>query len=308
MMEQKHKVALIGYGYWGKKLFSYLRESEQFDLRCVHLRSLEGFDAQDLMWDLGVEFVSSLETIWGDEGVRSVVIATPIGTHFELALEALERGKHVLVEKPLAETGGEAWLLKRKAEAGDLCLMTDFTWTFSKGLQCVQKMVAEGKIGAVQGLSISWRQLGRFVGQDVYAMLGSHALSILDMFVPLEECSFSAGPVTRMEGKVTEGMIEVVWPGGYAGIEVTLHCPVRRRRVVVYGDKGRVMWDPSSILPLEVSVYSGGVWVVGSERHLWFDEGQNLRYALEEFALVLEGKESNVDLAVKVTEILEGLR
>ena len=143
-MEQKHDVALIGYGYWGKKLFSYLRESEQFNLCYVQLRRLEGWDVGDILREYGPEFVSSLETIWSDEAVQSVVIATPIDTHFELALEALSRGKHVLVEKPLVLSKGEVWLLRRTAAAGKLCLMTDFTWTFSEGLQhAQQRLVTE---------------------------------------------------------------------------------------------------------------------------------------------------------------------
>lgn len=306
-MGGKHEVALIGHGYWGKKLFMYLQESEEFNLRYVHFRSMKGFDSADLMWDIGVEFVPSFETVLDDEAVKSVVIATPIDTHFELALQALEAGKHVLVEKPLAETAGEAWMLQRVAADKNLCLMTDFTWTFSKGLGHAVWWVGEGRIGTVRGMSITMRQWGRFMGQGVYAMLGVHALSILDMFVPLGGCTFSATPMMSVEGVITGGIIEVTWSGGCGHLDVSLHCPVKERRVVVYGDRGSITWDAvAKGKTVEMSRWEKGELRRGSRSRVW-GEGDNLRYMLEEFSLVLRGKESNVELAVKVTEVLEGL-
>jgi len=306
-MEPQRDVALIGYGYWGQILYRYLRESERFNLRYVHFRSLRDYDQAAIRRKYGPEFVASIDPIWEDESVTAVLIATPTDTHFALALEALEHGKHVLVEKPLALSGDEAWRLKAAARERGLALMTDYTWTFSRALQYAQRLVGDGEIGDVQGVHIAIRQLGRFTGQDVYTLLGSHALSILDMFVPLQQCAFEAVPMLRTGGLVTGGLIRFGWPGAEGYIDVSLHCPVRERRVILYGERGTLVYDPAAADTLTVTSYRRRGNTRLTERYFRFNEGHNLRYALEAFAEAIQGGGDNAGRSVAVTAVLEGL-
>ncbi|GAH64677.1 unnamed protein product [marine sediment metagenome] len=86
------KVALIGYGYWGKKLYYYIKNNSHFNLKYVYALTKKNCK----------EFTGDINKIWNDERVKAVVIATPIDTHYCMVKEALLNGKNVLSEKPLA--------------------------------------------------------------------------------------------------------------------------------------------------------------------------------------------------------------
>src|SRR3989338_8480345 len=100
MVHPKENIALIGYGYWGKKLYKYLKQSPHFLLQYVYFPSLQKLDQKEIQYAYGSEFIADIDKIWADPLLRNVVIATPIPTHFELARTALSRKKNVLVEKP----------------------------------------------------------------------------------------------------------------------------------------------------------------------------------------------------------------
>ena len=68
----KEKIALIGYGYWGKKLYKYLKKSEYFSHSYVYFRSLQRYDISSIHSEYGHEFVTSIENIWGDKQVSNV--------------------------------------------------------------------------------------------------------------------------------------------------------------------------------------------------------------------------------------------
>lgn len=307
-MGEVQQVGLIGYGYWGKVVCSHLLANSGLYLRYVHVRSLEKVAKYRRGPNDRPEFVSSLERIWEDDQVKCVVIATPIGTHYELVMEALEGGKHVLVEKPLALTGTKARRLEERAAAGGLVLMTDFTWTFSKGLLWAARLVRTGAIGEVQAIRVSMRQLGRFKGHDVWSVLGSHALAMLDMFVPLGECVFEAMPMMRTGEQVTGGLVRFVTHGCIGYLDVSLHCPTRVRRVGVYGKEGSLVWDAVAEETVELTSYKRAGKLERRSKGLKFDEGHNVGLMLEEFVRCCAGKKDNVELAVAVSSVLEGLR
>ena len=90
-------IALIGYGYWGKKLYQYLKQDQRFCLRYVHFPSLKGLELQAIQKTYGKEFIPDVDTLWQDSSVRNVIIATPIHTHYSVALDALVHKKNILV-------------------------------------------------------------------------------------------------------------------------------------------------------------------------------------------------------------------
>lgn len=313
--KSKEQIALIGYGYWGKILYRYLTESSQFDLTYVHFPSLKKFDDVTIEKDYGKEFVSEIETIWKDNDVRNVVIATPIKTHFAVTQDALNHSKNVLVEKPLTLTKKEAQTLKKLSQQKKCVLMTEYTYTFSKALQKMQQIIEDGLIGSIENIQISLKQLGRFLGYDVFALLGSHALSILDLFVSLESCRFSMKPLRQTDDLITSGLINFESEKGVQGcIDVTLHSPQREKKVVLNGKKGNIVYNPLVQESVTVSIYKNTSTqkakdLIDEKQNFSFEENHNLRYALEEFFDVIKDrKESNIDRAVAVTAILESLK
>jgi len=82
-----------------------------------------------------------------DPEIDAVAVATPVSTHFRLAMQALEAGKHVLVEKPLALNSEQAAILVEEAERRNLVLMVDHTFVYHGAVQRIRDLVLAGQLG-----------------------------------------------------------------------------------------------------------------------------------------------------------------
>lgn len=290
---QKINVALIGYGYWGSKLKRYIEENRNFNLKYT------------------CNSKSDLNEVWNDKQVTSVVVATPNETHYPIVKSALLHCKNVLSEKPLALKTEECKELKQIAMDKNLLLLVEYTYTFSKALKKVREMIKQGEIGKILGLEMAVRHLGRFKGGSVYWLLGSHMLSVLDMFIPITGLCFEKTDLVNYEGEVETGVISFKKGEVSGQILVSLNYPGKETRVIIYGERGTIIYNPVSQPSLQVEKYQRLKWIVGSElprEHTEFniDESNNLRYVFEHFARALQEKaKGNVDRAVAITRILE---
>lgn len=314
----KINTALIGYGYWGKLLYKYLEQSEGFNLSYVYFPSLKKYDRESISSKYGSEFTSDINEIWNDESVQNVIIATPIDTHYEVVKMALTNNKNVLVEKPLTENSSDAKELADLAQVKGRLLETEYTYTYSAALHYAKKMINKGAIGRIQCISLCFKQLGRFLPYDVYSLLGSHALSILNLFIPLSKISFSPFPLISTNNVVTGALIHFHSEANHCTghIEVQLHSPQREKIISIYGEEGTIVYDPCSKDVLTTTFYNraknaGGIGKDIRNRHevLHFDEAHNLRNALDNFYSVVTGnKKSNINSAVEISSILGSLR
>src|SRR4029434_3890842 len=94
--------------------------------------------------------LASCDPVWDDPEVEAVIIATPAGTHFELARTALLKGKHVFVEKPLATRVAEVDELGASAEKQTLVVMVDHTFIYNSAVRYVKKLIEGGDLGEVR--------------------------------------------------------------------------------------------------------------------------------------------------------------
>ncbi len=292
---KKINCALIGVGYWGSKLKRYIEENEDFDLKSI------------------CNSKSDLHEVWNDKEITAVVIATHNDTHYSIAKSALLSGKNVLVEKPLALRTEECDELKQIALDKKLLLMVEYTYTFSKAVKKAQSIIKEDEIGNILGFEMAVRHLGRFKGGSVYWLLGSHMLSVLDMFVPIKGLSFQKTDLVNYEGEVETGIISFKKGGVSGQIVVSLNYPGKETIVIIYGEKGTIIYNPVSQPSLQVECYKRVKWTVGSKlphehKEFSIDEANNLCYAIEYFSQGLKGEaEGNVDRAIAITRILETL-
>jgi len=292
-----HKIALIGYGYWGKRFLRYLEE--QFDVAHVCHRNAE---------ESG-RFTSKIERVL-DSDVEAVVIATPIDTHYEIVKKALRSGKHVLCEKPLAQSFNEVCEIAEVASQNRLHVITEFTYTFSSGIQQSKKLIEEGKIGKLLSMELALRYLGRFLKFNVYWLLASHLLAVRDMFVPLTENQFRL--VEQIPGETGVIHIDGVVPGY---VSVSLNYPQRETRIVWYGSEGTIVYDGINQPTLSVVRYKKKLGTLSNEmietvQYFHHDEQNNLKNAALFFAGVLDGANDskyNLQVASNVTKILEEL-
>ena len=287
--------ALIGIGYWGSKLKRYIEENEGFNLKYIC----------DSKFDLN--------EVWNNKEITAVVIATRNDTHYSMTKSALLSGKNVLSEKPLALKTEECEELKQIALDKNLLLMVEYTYTFSKALEKAQRMVKEGETGNILGFEMAVRHLGRFKGGSVYWLLGSHMLSVLDMFLPIKDLSFQKTDLVNYEGEVETGVLSFKKGDVSGQIVVSLNYPGKETRVIIYGEKGTIIYNPVSQPSLQVESYKRVKWTVVSKlprehKEFSIDEANNLRYAIEYFSQALQGEaEGNVDRAIAITRILEAL-
>jgi len=287
-------VALIGIGYWGSKLKRYIEENPNFRIKHI------------------CDSKSDLNEVWNDEEVKAVINATTNKFHYEISKEALLSGKHVLSEKPVAMRVDECRDLKIIADKRGLVILTDYTYTFSKSLKRAVNMVEDGEIGSLLGLEMSVRHLGRFGGGSVYWLLGSHMLSVLDMFVPLDSLKFSKRDIVVFRNIPETGTIFFENDEIAGQIVVSLNYPGKEARIVLYGEGGSIIYDPLSKYTLEITRYKRLRWAVAEKipkekECFYINEGDNLEYAIQYLYDCIKGKsDSNIERALAITRIIEG--
>src|SRR3954470_18553554 len=150
----KVNVAVAGLGYWGPNLLRAL-----FELPDVEVSYICDLDPERLE-RFGRRYPSArptrdFENLLADPSVDAVVIATPVFTHFGLASRALQAGKHVFVEKPMASSSTEAGELIELADSMDRALMCGHTFLYSPAVRAVKDLLRRGDLGEIYFISAS---------------------------------------------------------------------------------------------------------------------------------------------------------
>ena len=143
------KVGLIGYGYWGPNLARNLAETDGVYLVAIADGRADRRAAAARRHPHVITCDDAARLIDRDD-LDAIVIATPIETHYPFARAALERGKHVLVEKPLATSKADAEALAALAEDRDLRLMVDHTFVYNGAVRRIRALIDSGDLGAAR--------------------------------------------------------------------------------------------------------------------------------------------------------------
>ena len=185
-------VGLVGFGYWGPNLARNLADTDGLRLVAIADARAERRDRAARQFS-GVDVVADAATLVERPDIGAIVIATPLSTHFPFARQAIERGKHVLVEKPLAASRQEAEELTRCASARGVTLMVDHTFVYTGAVRKIQDLVESGELGELLYLDSVRINLGLFQeDSNVIWDLASHDLSIMDFLVADRPVAVSA--------------------------------------------------------------------------------------------------------------------
>ena len=253
------RVAVIGLGYWGPNLVRNLQEVPGVEVACVCDSRLETLAHIGRRYPT-VRAVTDVEAVFGDDTIDAVAIATPVATHGPLALAALQAGKHVFVEKPLAASVAEAEELVELADRLGLVLMVGHTFLYSPPVNYVRELVQSGRLGSVYFISMSRVNLG-IHQQDVSVVwdLGPHDFSILRYW--LDESPVWVSAASRacvMAEKSDVAFINLGFPSGtIAHVELSWLAPSKLRRTTVVGSRQMVVYDDTS--PEPVRIFDTGV-------------------------------------------------
>jgi len=240
-------IVVVGGGYWGPNL---VRNAQQTPgLRLQYLCDLDEGRARAVLGDYStVQISTSLTDVLADPAVEAVAIATPAATHFAVAMQALEAGKHVLIEKPLAPSFDEGRQLVEAAERLGRVLMVDHTFCYTSEVRHIRESVRSGRIGDLQYLDSVRINLG-IVQPDVDVLwdLAPHDLSIFDAILPddvhpVSVAAHGSDPVGAGHACVAHLTLRLS-NGALAHVHVNWLSPTKIRTFVVGGSKRTLIWD-----------------------------------------------------------------
>src|SRR4051794_33066908 len=257
----KVNVALVGLGYWGPNLLRALFELEDVDVKYICDLDPERLERFSRRYP-SARPTRDYDNVLADRSVDAVVIATPVFTHFGLASQALNAGKHVFVEKPMASSSAEAEELIELSDGMDRALMCGHTFLYSPAVRAVKDLLRAGDLGEIYFISSSRVNLGLHQ-RDVSVVwdLGPHDFSILLYW--MEEMPDWVGAVGRasiVPDIPDVAFIDMGFPSGtLSHIELSWLAPSKLRRTVVVGSEKMVVYDDSSAEP--VRVFDSGVGI-----------------------------------------------
>jgi len=281
------RVGVVGLGYWGPNLVRNLHESAlaeaawMCDLRPAALDALgRRFPA--------VRRTRDLDEMLDDDTLEAVAVVTPVSTHHEVAMRALEAGKHVFVEKPLASSSDLAADLIREADERGRVLVPGHTFLYSPPVNRIRDLMRSGDLGEIYFISMSRVNLGLHQSDvSVIWDLGPHDFSILLYWLGEHPSKvFSMGRACIDGGKDDVAFINCEFDSGtIAHIELSWLAPSKLRRTTVVGSKKMVVYDDCSNEP--VRLYDAGVMPPDPESF-----GEFLKYRTGDIvSLHVEGSE-----------------
>jgi predicted dehydrogenase len=257
--------AVIGYGYWGPNLVRNIMDVPNAQLRYVcDLRAdrLTGVQSRYP----SVVATSSLDEVLADPKVHAVAIATPVATHYPLAMRALKAGKHVFVEKPVTDSVEDAARLVEEAQKRGLILAVDHTFIHTSAVR-MMKQLAESSLGDLYYYDSVRVNLGIFQQDvDVIWDLAVHDLAIMDFVLAQKPVAVAATGMSHVpDGPADIAYLTLHFPGNLIGhIHVNWLAPVKVRRTLLGGSKKMIVYD--DIEPSEkIKVYDKGITLSGEK-------------------------------------------
>ena len=247
------KVGLVGYGYWGPNLARNLKATANAQLTIIcDLKDAIIAEVQKKHPDIKTtkEYTQLLTA------VDAVIIATPPATHYPLAKRALQEGKHVFVEKPLALTKEHAKDLIEEAKRAGVVLMVGHTYEYVPQVNKLKEIISSGEIGKVHYLYTQRLNLGLWQPDcNVVWDLAPHDVSIILYIIGEMPVTVNAvGSAHVQAEKEDVAFITLNFKGGKtAHIQLSWLDPVKTRKVVIVGDKKMVVYD--DIAPKSITLY-----------------------------------------------------
>jgi predicted dehydrogenase len=250
---------MVGLGGWGRNLLRNFAALEGSDLRwaCDADREARAMHAPA---HPGVRFTADYQELLDDPELEAVVLATPVPTHFELARQALEAGKHVMVEKPMTWRAAEARELRELVRSSGRVLMVGHLLRFHPAVDKLRELIDSGELGAVRYVYGTRVNLGRIrADENALWSLGVHDISVVLHLIDDEPVEVWA----RGEAYVREGVEDVVFgylkfrSGQIGHLHLSWLDPHKMRKMTVVGSAKMAVFDDMDP-ERKVTVYDKG--------------------------------------------------
>lgn len=317
-------IGVIGYGYWGPNLVRNFSQTTGAQVVAVCDQSSARRALVEKVYP-SVKTYADVDEMLSSPDVQAVAIATPVNSHFPLAMRALEAGKHVFVEKPFASTVAEAEQMVAEAERRKLTLMVDHTFIYTSAVRKVKELLANGSLGDLYYYDSVRVNLGLFQS-DVSVLwdLAVHDLSIMDFLIESSPTMVAATGMAHVPGR-PENMayLTCFFPNNLiAHFHVNWLAPVKIRQTLIGGSEKMIVYDDIEMSE-KIKVYDKGITVDQNpdavyQRHVGYRSGdmwaprldniEALRIEAEHFVECVEtGRQplSSGQAGLRVIRILE---
>ena len=257
------KVGVIGYGYWGPNLVRNFS-----DIPGAQVISVSDLDSDRIKLAKNryphLITTTDHQELLSNPAIDAVIIATPVSTHFDLALEAIRAEKHVLVEKPLASSSEEGNLLFEEAQKRNLTLMVDHTYVYTGAVQKIREIIQENELGEIYYYDSTRVNLGMFqYDVNVIYDLAVHDLSIMDYLFDgiLPNAVLATGKSHVNNRPENIAYLTLFFDSGLiAHINVNWLSPVKIRHTLIGGSEKMVVFDDLEAAE-KVKIYDSGITI-----------------------------------------------
>jgi len=254
------KVGVIGCGYWGPNLIRNFTQISRTDVTRVADLNEDRLNHMKMLYPL-IETTKNYKDIIEDPEIDIVAVATPVHTHHKLASEALNAGKHVFVEKPIAASTAEAEELVALSEKYDRKLMVGHTFLYTSAVQKMKEIIDSGELGEIYYISSQRLNLGLFQPDiNVIWDLAPHDISIILFLLGREPMMVSAIGASHYNQLIEDvAVLTLQFPDNLiAFVQTSWLDPDKIRRMTVVGSKKMMVYD--DVQPTEkIRIYDKAV-------------------------------------------------
>lgn len=259
------RVGVIGYGYWGPNVVRNFQGQKHSKVDVVCDRRADAL-ARAARTHPGIEVIDNVDELIRSPLIDVVAVVTPVWTHFDLAMAALQNGKHVFVEKPFTLTSAQAEALIEVAECKRLKIMVDHTFLFTGAVRKIKQLVDARELGDIYYYDTMRVNLGLFQ-HDVNVIwdLAPHDLAIMDHILSAPAEAVVATGQKHVNSVEDVAFITVYYPGRLiAHVNVNWLSPVKVRTTLLGGSKKMLIWNDLES-DEKIRVYDRGVDLTNRE-------------------------------------------
>lgn len=297
------KIGVIGCGYWGPNLirnFHQIDRSEMVmaaDLDQDRLKYIESLYPS-------VRTTTDYRDIINNPGIDAIAIATPVNTHKKIAIEAMEQGKHVFVEKPMASSVADAEAMIDLSESNGCCLMVGHTFEYTAAVRKIKEIMDSGELGDIYYISAQRLNLGLFQ-QDINVVwdLAPHDISIILYLIGKEPEYVTTIGTSHINPRIQDvATLTMVFDANLiAFIQCSWLDPNKVRKTTIVGSKKMLVYDdiePNN----KISIFDQGVEVPSH-----YNTFAEFHYAYRYGDIVIPKIDNYEPLKVELTHFIESI-
>lgn len=259
------RIGVIGYGYWGPNIVRNFILCDGAEVVSICDIAPDALKRAKKRYPT-IECHENYRNMLSSKELDAVAIITPVFTHYKIAKESLENGKHIFVEKPFTNNAEEAEGLIKLADKKNLKIMVDHTFLFTGAVRKIKDFVKEKALGDLYYYDSARVNLGLFQ-HDVNVIwdLAPHDLSIMDHVIEDRPTAIAASGMDHLNTSLENiAYITVYFDKMIAHLSVNWLSPVKIRRTCIGGNKKMLVWD--DLEPDEkIKIYDKGVEVKNKE-------------------------------------------